>query len=122
MLRILLLEDSPLDAELTMTTLRAGGIQCEVKRVETREEYVEAIREGNFDIILADYALPSFDGVSALKISAVQVPDIPFIFVSGSIGEELAIECLKQGATDYVLKERLVRLTRSLPSRTFFIF
>lgn len=110
MLRILLLEDSPLDAELTMSTLRTGGVQCEVKRVETREEYVEAIREGNFDIILADYALPSFDGVSALKISAVQVPDIPFIFVSGSIGEELAIECLKQGATDYVLKERLVRL------------
>ena len=110
MLRILLLEDSPLDAELTMSTLRTGGVQCEVRRVETREEYVEAIHEGNFDIILADYALPSFDGVSALKISAVQVPDIPFIFVSGSIGEELAIECLKQGATDYVLKERLVRL------------
>lgn len=110
MLRILLLEDSPLDAELTTSTLKSGGVACQVKRVETREEYIEAVRAGGFDVILADYALPNFDGVSALKIAAVQVPDIPFIFVSGSIGEELAIECLKQGATDYVLKERLVRL------------
>jgi two-component system NtrC family sensor kinase len=109
-LRILLLEDSPLDAELTISTLKTGGIQCQANRVETREEYQQAIDEGNFDIILADYALPAYDGVSALRIAAVQCPDIPFIFVSGSIGEELAIECLKQGATDYVLKERLVRL------------
>ena len=110
MLRILLLEDSPLDAELTMSTLHSAGIAARAKRVETRQEFVDGIAEGNFDIILADYALPTFDGVSALKIAAVQVPDIPFIFVSGSIGEELAIECLKQGATDYVLKDRLVRL------------
>jgi two-component system NtrC family sensor kinase len=109
-LRILLLEDSPLDAELTISTLKAGGIECHVHRVETREEYQQAIDERNFDVILADYALPTFDGVSALKIAAVQCPEIPFIFVSGSIGEELAIECLKQGATDYVLKERMVRL------------
>ncbi|ABF40815.1 response regulator receiver sensor signal transduction histidine kinase [Candidatus Koribacter versatilis Ellin345] len=110
MLRVLLLEDSPLDAELTISTLKAGGIHCQTKRVERRDEYINAIRERGFDVILADYALPDFDGVSALRIAAVQVPDIPFIFVSGSIGEELAIESLKQGATDYVLKERLVRL------------
>lgn len=110
MLRILLLEDSPLDAELTVSTLKTGGIVCDVHRVETRQEFTEAVKNGDFDIILADYALPDFDGVSALGIAAVQVPDIPFLFVSGSIGEELAIECLKQGATDYVLKDRLVRL------------
>ena len=110
MLRVLLLEDSPLDAELTVSTLETGGIAAQVKRVETREDYAAAIAHGGFDVILADYALPNFDGVSALKIAATQVPEIPFIFVSGSIGEELAIECLKQGATDYVLKDRLVRL------------
>lgn len=110
MLRVLLLEDSPLDAELTVSTLKSGGINCQVTRVETRDEYIQAIHAGNIDVILADYALPDFDGVSALRIAAAQVPDVPFIFVSGSIGEELAIECLKQGATDYVLKERLVRL------------
>jgi signal transduction histidine kinase len=109
-LRILLLEDSPLDAELTISTLKSGGIACWVERVETREEFTAAVQRRDFDLILADYALPNFDGVSALKIAAVQVPEIPFLFVSGSIGEELAIECLKQGATDYVLKERLVRL------------
>ena len=110
MLRILLLEDSPLDAELTVSTLKTGGIACHVKRVERRDEFMDAVNEGGFDVILADYALPDFDGVSALRIAAVQCPDIPFIFVSGSIGEELAIETLKQGATDYVLKDRLVRL------------
>lgn len=110
MLRILLLEDSPLDAELTISTLKSGGIVCQVTRVETREEFTAEVKRGDFDIILADYALPNFDGVSALRIAAVQVPEIPFLFVSGSIGEELAIECLKQGATDYVLKERMVRL------------
>ena len=110
MLKILLLEDSPLDAELTLSTLKAGGVRCETTRVETRDEFAAAVKAGGFDVILADYALPDFDGVSALRIAAVEAPDVPFIFVSGSIGEELAIECLKQGATDYVLKDRLTRL------------
>lgn len=110
MLQILLLEDSAFDAELTISTLVRGGIQAQVRRVERRDEFISAVEEGQFDLILADYALPDFDGISALRIAAVQRPDIPFIFVSGSIGEELAIETLKQGATDYVLKERLDRL------------
>ena len=114
MLRILLLEDSPLDAELTMSTLKTGGIVFQARRVETREEFIAALRERAFDVILADYALPDFDGVSALRMAAVEVPSIPFIFVSGSIGEELAIECLKEGATDYVLKDRLQRLVPCL--------
>jgi two-component system, NtrC family, sensor kinase len=109
-LRVLLLEDSPLDAELTISTLKTGGVHCQVNQVATRDGFIRAIQAGNFDVILADYALPDFDGVSALRIAAARVPDVPFIFVSGSIGEELAIECLKQGATDYVLKDRLVRL------------
>jgi signal transduction histidine kinase len=109
-LRILLLEDSPLDAELTISTLERGGIACRFRRVEGRDEFIAAVKEGGFDIILADYALPDFDGVSALRIAAAQVPEIPFLFVSGSIGEELAIESLKRGATDYVLKDRLDRL------------
>lgn len=109
-LNILLLEDSPLDAELAISTLKSGGLSFRATRVETRDDYIAALCTGEYDLILADYALPSFDGVSALRIAAAQVPDVPFIFVSGSIGEELAIECLKQGATDYVLKDRLVRL------------
>ena len=113
-LRILLLEDSPIDAELTLATLADGGIACEPVRVETGLDFRAALEDGSFDLILADYALPSFDGVSALAIAQAVAPELPFIFVSGTLGEELAIETLKSGATDYVVKQRIERLVPSV--------
>jgi diguanylate cyclase (GGDEF)-like protein/PAS domain S-box-containing protein len=113
-LRILHLEDDRNDAELVQETLLSEGISCDVVRVETRTDFLTALEQGVFDIILADYALPSFDGLSALAIMKKKYPDIPFIFVSGAMGEELAIETLKNGATDYVLKHRLSRLVPAL--------
>lgn len=109
-LRILLLEDSLLDTELIQANLTDGGIDCELVRVETRTEFVAALEKDSFDLILSDYSLPSFDGISALEIARTTCPSVPFIFVSATLGEELAIETLKQGATDYVLKQRLERL------------
>ena len=109
-MKFLLLEDSPLDAEVVLATLIDGGINCQLWQVDTREEFVGALKSDRFDLILADYALPGFDGAAALNIARAMCPNVPFIFVSGSLGEELAIETIKQGATDYVLKQRLERL------------
>ena len=109
-LRFLLLEDDPGDAGLIQGLLEAEGFACEVKRVQTRPEFVAALENSQLDLILADNKLPSFDGFSALKLASAVRPDLPFIFVSGSLGEELAIEALQFGATDYVLKTRLARL------------
>jgi signal transduction histidine kinase len=109
-LRFLLLEDNPLDAEVIQLTLTSGGIEHTLLRIETRAAFTTALEMERFDLILADYALPGFDGIAALEIARTMTPEIPFIFVSGSLGEELAIESLKQGATDYVLKQRLGRL------------
>jgi PAS domain S-box-containing protein len=113
-LRILHLEDDPNDVELVQAMFEAEGVVCDVMHVETRADFLSAIEQGGFDLILTDYALPSFDGLSALKIAHEKCPDIPFIFVSGALGEELAIETLKSGATDYVLKDRLSRLVPSV--------
>ncbi|MEH2159255.1 hybrid sensor histidine kinase/response regulator [Nostoc sp.] len=113
-LRFLLLEDSMLDAELAQAILTEGGIDCELIRVETDADFVAALEAETFDLILADYALPSFDGISALEIARNHCPEVPFIFVSAALGEELAIEALKNGATDYVLKQRLGRLVPSV--------
>ncbi len=109
-LRFLLLEDSLLDAELAQASLAEGGINCELVRIETRASFLAALESEFFDLILADYILPSFDGISALEIARNRCPEVPFIFVSATLGEELAIEALKSGATDYVLKHRLERL------------
>jgi len=113
-LRILNLEDSRDDSKLIHISLLGAGIECDLVRVDTREDFSAAVRQGGFDLILADYSLPSFDGLSALKIAKETCPEVPFIFVSGAIGEEVAIETLKQGATDYVLKDRLARLTTAI--------
>ncbi len=93
-----------------MSTLKTEGVVCEAKRVETRADFAAAIEYGGFDIIFSDFALPAFDGLSALGMARKQCPDVPFILISGSLGEDLAIESLKSGATDYVLKQRLSRL------------
>ena len=113
-LRFLLLEDNPLDAEVIQAILLNGNIDCELLRVETRSSFVAALETHEFDLILADYTLREFDGISALEIACYLRPDIPFIFVSGNLGEELLIKTLNQGATDYVLKQRLERLVPSV--------
>ena len=110
LLRILLLEDSLLDTELIQMNLINGGIDGELVRVETRTDFLRALEVDSFDLILSDYSLPSFDGISALEIAQATCPEVPFIFVSATLGEELAIETLKSGAIDYVLKQRLDRL------------
>ncbi len=109
-LRVLMLEDSPLDAELVGAALRAEDLRFEVSRVDDRARFVSHLERGGLDLILADYQLPAFDGVTALRLARLRRPETPFIFVSGALGEELAIETLKAGATDYVLKDRLDRL------------
>ena len=110
MLRILDLEDDPLDADLIYARLTEGGIPCDMAQVQTRADFVAALQSGGYDLILSDYSLPAFDGLSALELANEMRPEIPFILVSGAIGEERAIEALKNGATDYVLKQRLERL------------
>jgi PAS domain S-box-containing protein len=113
-LRILHLEDSPLDAELIREELATAGLDLEIERVQTGDEFRAALVSGHYDLILADYHLPAFDGFEALEAARRERPLIPFLFVSGAMGEENAIEALKQGATDYVLKDRLGRLVPSL--------
>ena len=113
-MRILHLEDDPRDAELVQETLAAEGIHTESVRVESEADFVASLELHAFDLILADYTLPSFDGISALKIARRDRPQVPFIFVSGTLGEEVAIEALKIGATDYVFKTRLSRIGPSV--------
>ncbi|MGY2050119.1 response regulator [Methylobacterium sp. JK268] len=113
-LRILLLEDSDLDAELLGVVLDDARIPCRIERVMTREGFEAAAARGASDLILADYVLPAFDGMSALAIARTRCPDVPFVFVSGTLGEDVAVEALKNGATDYVTKQRLDRLPRVL--------
>jgi signal transduction histidine kinase len=113
-LRILYLEDDPRDAEIVQTMLETEGFACHVTRVDTQVDFCASLERHCFNLILADYTLPSFDGISALKIAAQKRPEVPFIFVAGTLGEEVAIEALTIGATDYVLKTRLSRLVPSV--------
>jgi len=113
-LRVLHLEDDARDTELVQAALEGEGIQSELTRVEREQDFLAALKRESLDLILADYTLPSFDGLSALRIAQQHSPDVPFIFVSGTLGEDVAIEALKTGATDYVLKTRLARLGPSV--------
>src|SRR6202171_4051495 len=113
-LRILSIEDDPKDTELIRDLLQTEEIACEVTRVDTEAALLASLEQGGVDLILADYSLPSFDGISALKFAMKTCPDVPFIFVSGTLGEEVAVEALKIGATDYVLKTSLSRLAPSV--------
>ena len=110
LLRFLLLENNLPDADAIKATLLDGAIDCELLRVETRCEFVAALESNQFDLILSDYTAPALDGLSALEIARNISPDVPFIFVSSSLDEELEIAALKSGATDYILKQRLGRL------------
>lgn len=109
-IRILLLEDETADAELVKFALREGGLPCTLQRVDSREEFVHELETHPPDLVLSDYSLPSMDGYAALKILQEKRPEVPLIFVTGTLGEERAIETLKRGATDFVLKTRLSRL------------
>lgn len=113
-LRLLQLEDSAVDAELITATLIEGGIPCQSQLVDTRQAFMAALKGGRMDLILADYSIPGFDGMTALLLARQFCPEVPFLFVSGTIGEELAIDAMHQGATDYVLKQRLGRLVPSV--------
>ena len=109
-LRFVLLEDDPNDAELIQLELARNGIAVDWRHVVSEKDFRAALAGPPPELVLADYTLPGFDGLGALRIALKQCPDVPFIFVSGSLGEERAIEALKSGATDYVLKDRMQRL------------
>jgi len=108
--RILLLEDSALDAELMGEHLRRAEIEHRFDRVWTRADFAEALERQSYDLIIADYVLPSFDGLTAFDMAHARRPDTPFIFVSGTLDEEMAVDAMRRGATDYVVKHRLSRL------------
>ncbi|HEX4646424.1 MAG TPA: response regulator, partial [Verrucomicrobiae bacterium] len=113
-LHFLHLEDDELDAEVVQRMLRAGHLNCVVTYAKTHREFEEALKKKKFDLIMSDYSLPTFDGRTALDLARQQYPETPFIFLSGTIGEERAVESLKLGATDYVLKDRLARLVPAI--------
>ena len=106
---ILYLEDSPRDVELAREQLQAGGLVCELRIASGRAEYEAALAEP-FDLILSDFALPDYDGMTALVLAQAKQPAVPFILISGTLGEEQAVDCILRGATDYVMKQRLHRL------------
>ena len=110
LLKMLMVEDMPADAEMTLRELARSGMEFVVRRVETEAELRRECVEFEPDIVVSDFALPKFDGLSALRVVRELRPDLPFIFLSGTIGEETAIESLRSGANDYVLKTNLARL------------
>ncbi len=109
-MRVLLIEDDANDAILLGRELRRAGIPFRAQRVENREDFLRELEAELPDVILSDHGLPQFDGFSALAIAKEKCPDVPFLFVTGSLGEEMIIETLRRGATDYVLKHRLSKL------------
>ena len=110
-LRVLILEDVVADAELCERELRRAGLRFQSRRVDARAAYEGALDEFMPDLIISDFSLPgAFDGLTALELARRKLPDVPFVFMSGTIGEERAVEAMKRGATDYVLKDRLNRL------------
>lgn len=106
-MKILHLEDNDLDAELLQSQLEIEGIPCEITRVFHKAEFIKVIEEKQFDLILSDNTLPDFDGIDALRYAKKIQPETPFIFLSGTLGEDVAIEAMRWGATDYVLKQRI---------------
>jgi len=112
--RILLLEDSEDDASLINRELRNSGLIFTLKQVDNRELFVEELSDFAPDIVLSDFRLPNFDGLTALKIVKEEYPDIPFIMISGVIGEELAVNIVKSGAADFLLKDRMTRLASAV--------
>ncbi len=109
-LRILILEDMPMDAELMEYELERAGMAFLARRVDTREAFLEALEEFRPDVILSDYSVPRFDGMTALTVARERAPGTPFLIVTGSVNEETAVRCMKAGASDYLLKSNLARI------------
>jgi diguanylate cyclase (GGDEF)-like protein len=109
-LQLLVVEDSEADAELVARYLLKAGLIVDIQRVQTEHDFVSALQRKTPDLILSDFSLPQFDGLRALELAVAYAPETPFIYVSGTIGEERAIEALRRGATDYVLKTNMARL------------
>ena len=110
LLRVLHLEDSPRDAEVVRHRLDGAGLSCDIVLVDSRDGFEAALTGEPFDLIISDYSLPGYDGITALKQAQSAQPDVPVILVSGTVGEEQAVQCLQVGAIDYLLKVRLERL------------
>ncbi len=113
-LKILILEDVQFDAELAEREMLREGVNFVSRRVETEKEFIHALEDFTPDVILADHSLPQFDGVTALEIVKKEAPDTPFLFLSGKIGDEFAVDVLKNGATDYVFKNNLSKLVPAI--------
>ena len=113
-IRVLHLEDSPVDQEILRAVLIGGGLCCHIQAVQTREEFDGRLKNETWDVILADLTLPGFDGYTALEMARTVCPNTPFIFVTGTMGEDVAVETLKRGATDYILKHKLGMLDSSV--------
>lgn len=120
-LRILFVEDLPSDQELAEWQLRTGGLDLISLRVETQDAFLQALDEFQPDLIISDYSMPEFNGMQALKLTLELNREIPFIVLTGSMNEETAAECIKAGASDYVIKEHIYRLPfAALQLPTFF--
>ena len=113
-LRVLHLENDRLHTEITRVLLAEDGIEYNMAHVATEADFAAALATRQIDLILADFTLPGFDGMKALSLARARLPDVPFIFVTGTMGEEIAIDALKRGATDYILKGRLSRLAPAI--------
>ena len=113
-LKILLLEDSEADADLVVRELTRARMPHQIKRVETKEGFERELVDYSPDVILSDHTMPGYDGLSALAAARKVRPEIPFIFVSGTLGEANAVESLKHGASDYVVKGDLIRLSAAI--------
>ena len=109
-LRVLLVEDSLDDAALVLIELKRYGLSITAKRVDTADALKEALASEAWDVVISDYTMPGFDGREAMQIVKARQPDLPFIIVSGAVGEDIAVECMRIGATDYLLKDQLARL------------
>lgn len=109
-IRVLQLEDSPLDAEILQERIRIGGLSCDIIVAATGKQFAAALDRESFDLILCDYSIPGYDGSTALELARKKHPLTPVIMVSGALGEEEAVRCLQLGATDYLIKDRLERL------------
>lgn len=112
-LHILIAEDDPLDAELILRELRRAGFELEWTRVDTEKDYIRNLT-GKLDLVISDYQMPQFDGLRALELLKVSGLAIPFIIISGTIGEDTAVQAMKMGAADYLLKDRLARLEQAV--------
>ena len=113
-LKVLIVEDLPSDAELAKRELSKVFPKLSLKVVDTKNDYIQALKTFNPDLIISDYQMPKFDGMNALKIRKEKLPNIPFIILTGSMNEEIAVKCMKAGADDYVIKEHIKRLGQAV--------